>query len=99
MLVGVNDPDRIDKQWLDLIDADPSVILLTETTSNLRLPNAINSIDSLIAPLEKGDSDFFKILQPQILLTFGGMVVSKNKKTIEGSFTARALACRSLQSL
>tara|TARA_B100001059_G_scaffold31098_2_gene25225 strand:+ start:40564 stop:42357 length:1794 start_codon:yes stop_codon:yes gene_type:complete len=87
VLVGVNDPDTIHKQWLDLIDADPSVILLTETTSNLRLPNAINSIDSLIAPHEKGDSDFFKTLQPQILLTFGGMVVSKKIKKLLRDFS------------
>ena len=92
-MVGVNNPNRIDQQWLDLIDADPSVILMTETTSNLRSSYAINSIDSLIAPLETSNPDFFKTLKPQILLTFGGMVVSKNKKTIEGSFTARALAC------
>ena len=42
VLVGVNDPDNIDKEWLDLIDADPTVIMFTETTSNLRKPNAIN---------------------------------------------------------
>ncbi len=87
ILVGVNHPDVIDKQWLDLIDSDPSVILMTETTSNLRMPNAINSIDSLIAPLENSNSDFFKTLKPQILLTFGGMVVSKKIKKILRDFS------------
>ncbi|MGB0395388.1 MAG: 2-succinyl-5-enolpyruvyl-6-hydroxy-3-cyclohexene-1-carboxylate synthase [Flavobacteriaceae bacterium] len=82
ILVGVNDPNGIDQQWLDLIDADPSVILMTETTSNLRSSNAINSIDSLIAPLETSNPDFFKTLKPQILLTFGGMVVSKKIKKL-----------------
>ena len=82
ILVGVNNPNRIDQQWLDLIDADPSVILMTETTSNLRSSYAINSIDSLIAPLETSNSDFFKTLKPQILLTFGGMVVSKKIKKL-----------------
>ena len=82
ILVGVNDPNVIDQQWLDLIDADPSVILMTETTSNLRSSNAVNSIDSLIAPLEMGNHVFFKTLKPQILLTFGGMVVSKKIKKL-----------------
>ena len=82
ILVGVNNPNRIDQQWLDLIDADPSVILMTETTSNLRSSYAINSIDSLIAPLETSNPDFFKTLKPQILLTFGGMVVSKKIKKL-----------------
>jgi 2-succinyl-5-enolpyruvyl-6-hydroxy-3-cyclohexene-1-carboxylate synthase len=80
VLVGVNDPQVIDDKWLALIDSDPSVVLMTETTSNLRLPNTIHSIDSLIAPLEKGNTDFFTTLQPEILLTFGGMVVSKKIK-------------------
>jgi 2-succinyl-5-enolpyruvyl-6-hydroxy-3-cyclohexene-1-carboxylate synthase len=79
-LVGVNDPQVIDDKWLALIDSDPSMVLMTETTSNLRLPNTIHSIDSLIAPLEKGNTDFFTTLQPEILLTFGGMVVSKKIK-------------------
>jgi 2-succinyl-5-enolpyruvyl-6-hydroxy-3-cyclohexene-1-carboxylate synthase len=87
VLVGVSDPDKIEKKWLDLIDADPSVILMTETTSNLRLSNSINSIDSLIAPLEKRGTDFFKTLQPQILLTFGGMVISKKVKKLLRSFS------------
>ena len=82
ILVGVNNPGVIDQQWLDLIDADPSVILMTETTSNLRSSNAVNSIDSLIAPLEWGNHLFFKTLKPEILLTFGGMVVSKKIKKL-----------------
>ena len=82
ILVGVNDPNVIDQQWLDLIDSDPSVILMTETTSNLHSSNAVNSIDSLIAPLEMGNHVFFKTFKPQILLTFGGMVVSKKIKKL-----------------
>jgi 2-succinyl-5-enolpyruvyl-6-hydroxy-3-cyclohexene-1-carboxylate synthase len=89
ILVGVNDPDILDQQWLDLIAADPSVILMTETTSNLRSSDAIHSIDSLIAPLEKSNTDFFKTLQPQILLTFGGMVVSKKIKKLLRDFSPK----------
>ena len=89
VLVGVNDPNKIDKKWLEFIDADQSVILMTEATSNLSLPNTINSIDALIAPLENSNSDFFKTLQPQILLTFGGMVVSKKIKNFLRDFSPR----------
>jgi 2-succinyl-5-enolpyruvyl-6-hydroxy-3-cyclohexene-1-carboxylate synthase len=86
ILVGVNGPDKVDHQWLNLIADDPSVILMTETTSNLGSPNAIHSIDTLIAPLEKGNTDFFKTLQPEILLTFGGMVVSRKIKKFLRNF-------------
>ena len=89
VLVGVNDPDVIDKEWLNLIEADPTVIMLTETTSNLHMPNAIKSIDSLIAPLENANPDFFKILQPEILLTFGAMVVSKKIKKMLRDFSPK----------
>jgi 2-succinyl-5-enolpyruvyl-6-hydroxy-3-cyclohexene-1-carboxylate synthase len=89
VLVGVNDPQVIDDKWLALIDSDPSVVLMTETTSNLRLPNTIHSIDSLIAPLEKGNIDFFNTLQPEILLTFGGMVVSKKIKKFLRDFSPK----------
>ena len=89
ILVGVNHPAAIDKKWLDLIDSDPSVIVMTETTSNLRLQNSINSIDSLIAPLENSSTDFFKTLKPEILLTFGGMVVSKKIKKFLRDFSPK----------
>ena len=89
VLVGVNNPELIDQKWLKLIDSDPSVILMTETTSNIRLPNSVNSIDSLIAPLEKGDTSFFEILKPEILLTFGGMVISKKIKKFLREFSPK----------
>lgn len=87
VLVGVNPANAIDDKWLKRMDADPSVILMTETTSNIRLPNAISSIDSLIAPLEQGNEDFFNTLQPDILLTLGGMVVSKKIKKFLRDFS------------
>jgi 2-succinyl-5-enolpyruvyl-6-hydroxy-3-cyclohexene-1-carboxylate synthase len=89
VLVGVNHPKKVDQQWLDLIADDPSVILMTETTSNLGSPNAINSIDTLIAPLENGNTDFFNTLKPQILLTFGGMVISKKIKKLLRDFSPK----------
>ena len=89
ILVGVNDPNTIDQQWLDAIGSDPSVVLMTETTSNIKLSNAISSIDSLIAPLENGEMDFFNMLQPDLLLTFGGMVVSKKIKNFLRTFAPK----------
>ena len=47
---------------------------MTESTSNLHHPDIIPHIDRLITPF--GEKDFLKF-QPEILLTFGGMVVSK----------------------
>lgn len=77
ILVGVNQTNVIDQEIIDNLAADPSVVVLTETTSNLHHTTFINSIDTLITPFD--DSDF-KEFNPEVLVTFGGMVVSKRIK-------------------
>ncbi|AWK05995.1 2-succinyl-5-enolpyruvyl-6-hydroxy-3-cyclohexene-1-carboxylic-acid synthase [Flavobacterium crocinum] len=77
VLVGVNEANTIDKEIIENLASDPSIVVLTETTSNLHHPNFINSIDTLITPFD--DSDF-KEFNPEVLITFGGMVVSKRIK-------------------
>ncbi len=81
ILVGVLSPDTIDKEIFNLICDDPSVVVLTEKTSNLNHSMTINSIDTLMAPLEALEKEKKTFLQPDILLTFGGMVVSKKIKS------------------
>jgi 2-succinyl-5-enolpyruvyl-6-hydroxy-3-cyclohexene-1-carboxylate synthase len=77
VLVGVNESNVIDQEIVDNFANDPSIVVLTETTSNLHHPSFINSIDTLITPF---DDDDFKAFQPEILITFGGMIVSKRIK-------------------
>ena len=77
VLVGVNDANSIDKKIIETLVKDPSIVVLTETTSNLHHPSFINSIDTLITPFDDID---FKEFEPEILVTFGGMVVSKRIK-------------------
>ena len=78
ILVGVNPPHSVQETYLKLLAKDPSIIVLTETTSNLHHPDFFPSIDQLISPLDSTD---FETLQPDLLLTFGGMIVSKKIKT------------------
>lgn len=77
VIIGVQDPEMMDQSFLDTLGADPSVIVFTETTSNVAHPNFFTRIDNIIGSLDDGG---FKALQPDILLTFGGMVVSKKVK-------------------
>ncbi len=79
ILVGVNAPNQIEQQWLNELAKDDSVIVLTETTSNLHHPSFFNSIDKLIAPLSETEK---QQLQPDILVTFGGLIVSKKIKQL-----------------
>jgi 2-succinyl-5-enolpyruvyl-6-hydroxy-3-cyclohexene-1-carboxylate synthase len=82
VLVGVNKPDAIEQQFLEKMAKDPSVLVFSETTSNLHHPDFISRIDRFIAPLEIAENPkkAFQQLQPDILLTFGGMVISKKLK-------------------
>lgn len=77
ILVGVNEANVVEQEIIDNFAKDPSVVVLTETTSNLHHPDFINSIDTLITPFDDVD---FKELNPDILITFGGMIVSKRIK-------------------
>ncbi|ASV28818.1 2-succinyl-5-enolpyruvyl-6-hydroxy-3-cyclohexene-1-carboxylic-acid synthase [Maribacter cobaltidurans] len=82
VLVGVNPPNMFEQEILNKLGEDPSVLVFTETTSNLHHPNFFNSIDSILAPIElsKEGQELFLDLKPEILLTFGGHVVSKKIK-------------------
>ncbi|WP_109852990.1 2-succinyl-5-enolpyruvyl-6-hydroxy-3-cyclohexene-1-carboxylic-acid synthase [Aquimarina sp. AU58] len=77
VLIGVNSPGTVEQKWIEYFANDPSVLVLTETTSNIHHESHINCIDQLISTLNENE---FKALQPDILLTIGGMVVSKRIK-------------------
>ena len=77
LVIGVNYPDEELHNLMDLYSDDESVMIFTETTSNLYHKKAVNSIDQLIFSLDDAQ---FQELQPDILITFGGMIVSKRIK-------------------
>lgn len=83
VLVGVLSPNSVEQKWLDILMKDPSVLVLTESTSNLKGARIIPSIDMLLEGLT--DSQHKK-LQPDLLLTFGGLVVSKKIKSFLRSY-------------
>jgi len=56
---------------------DPSLIILTESTSNLNLNQSIACIDRVLATISKEEEKDFT---PDLLITFGGPVVSKKIK-------------------
>ncbi len=88
VLIGVNDPDAIAPAIVKYLADDPSVVVLTETTSNLHDPSFFPSIDSILAPIEKltKRAEIFGQLRPEILLTFGGLIVSKKIKSFLRDF-------------
>ncbi len=86
ILTGVLSPNSLEEHIINQLASDDSVLVFTETTSNLHHNNFINAIDQLIAPLSEEE---FKELQPDILISFGGMVISKKVKAFLRKFPAK----------
>jgi 2-succinyl-5-enolpyruvyl-6-hydroxy-3-cyclohexene-1-carboxylate synthase len=77
ILVGENKPNTIEANIIEFFAKDESVVVMTETTSNLHHSSFLNNIDTIITPFTEKE---FKSFQPDILITFGGMLVSKRIK-------------------
>jgi 2-succinyl-5-enolpyruvyl-6-hydroxy-3-cyclohexene-1-carboxylate synthase len=78
ILVGTLEPNSIEASILSKLANEASVVVMTESTSNLHEANFLANIDTIITPFTETD---FKAFQPDVLLTFGGMIVSKRIKS------------------
>ncbi len=87
ILIGTNLPDSIDQNTIDYWANDPSVLVFCESTSNVHHPRFISSIDTLITAFKAVDFEEFK---PNILVTIGGMIVSKRVKAFLRKYPAQA---------
>jgi 2-succinyl-5-enolpyruvyl-6-hydroxy-3-cyclohexene-1-carboxylate synthase len=87
IVVGVDNPNTITDEISSFLAEDDAIVVLIETTSNLHHPKFINTIDTIITPFSEED---FKNWQPDILITFGGMIVSKRVKAFLRKYQAAA---------
>jgi len=87
VLIGVNAPNTIEQGFLDFLGIDDATIVFTESTSNVHHTNFFPSIDKIIAPLNEQE---FTELHPEILLTIGGVFVSKKIKAFLRNYTPKA---------
>ena len=78
ILIGACELHLISQEVINYLATDSNVVVMTEVTSNIHHPNFIQHIDRFITPFTESD---FKKLQPDLLVTFGGMVVSKRIKS------------------
>jgi 2-succinyl-5-enolpyruvyl-6-hydroxy-3-cyclohexene-1-carboxylate synthase len=77
ILVGELKPNSIESNIIEKLAKEESVVVMTEVTSNLHHSSFISNIDAIITPFTQEDFENFK---PEVLITFGGMVVSKRIK-------------------
>ena len=82
VLVGASKPGCFSKEVINKIKDNSSIVVLTESTSNLHDNSFFGNIDQLIAPIEllKTRDDQFENLKPELLITTGGMIISKKIK-------------------
>lgn len=77
VLIGAQMPDVLSQKTIRQLAKSPNVVVMTEVNANVRNQAFVNHIDTLITPFTEDD---FEALKPEILLTIGGMIVSKRIK-------------------
>ena len=86
ILVGVQKPNEWSSEIIERLANDPSVLVLTEITSNLNHSKFVPHIDTLITSFNEEDFIDFK---PDLLITVGGMVISKRIKALLRNYPAQ----------
>ncbi len=74
IIAGFNAPDEKLNRALTRLSMLPNVVVLTETIANLHSPQFINRIDSTLCRMTPDDRDR---LRPDVVITFGGALVSR----------------------
>ena len=78
VIAGWHDPDPDLEASLQALTRDPRVVLWTEATANLHVPNQIDRMDPVIEWIAaRSDEDRWL---PDLVVTFGGGIVSKKLK-------------------
>ncbi|MEH0007096.1 MAG: 2-succinyl-5-enolpyruvyl-6-hydroxy-3-cyclohexene-1-carboxylic-acid synthase [Flavobacteriales bacterium] len=79
VILGVLFPSVAIQRFVQELARDPSVVVLSETTSNIRVDPSFGAIDQLVFPFS--DSDF-RAYAPEVLLCLGTNVISKKIKSL-----------------
>lgn len=83
ILIGVSDGNILSKKSIQKINSCSSIIVMKEHTSNVFDESFISNIDRLIGPIELQSNfdSLFDELSPEIVISLGGMIVSKKIKS------------------
>lgn len=87
VIIGVQNPNVLSEEVIQKLGNDPSVVVMTEITSNVHHPNFVSNIDTLITTFTE---EQFHEFQPELLVTLGGMIVSKRIKALLRKYKPKA---------
>src|SRR6185312_11839904 len=77
VIVGLHKPDKELTNLLDTVASNQSVVIVTETTSNMQGDKFVGNIDAALDSLKEEDK---KAFHPELLISLGGPVTSKKLK-------------------
>ena len=91
ILIGVSDGNILSKESIQKINSCSSIIVMKEHTSNVFNESFISNIDRLIGPIElqSNSETVFDELSPEIVISLGGMIVSKKIKSFLRNYKPR----------
>ncbi|MCD4735961.1 MAG: 2-succinyl-5-enolpyruvyl-6-hydroxy-3-cyclohexene-1-carboxylic-acid synthase, partial [Bacteroidales bacterium] len=78
LIAGLMNPNPELTELLSELSSDPSVVLLSETTSNLSGCSCCPCVDNVVSTIDPDEAVDFR---PDMLVTFGGHIISKMIKT------------------
>jgi len=77
LVAGFQAPDPVLQKQLASLSTLPQVVVLTESLANLQLPEGIPTLDRVLSTLPAEQEAIFS---PDLLITFGGAVISRQLK-------------------
>ena len=91
ILIGVSDGNILSKKSIQKINSCSSIIVMKEHTSNVFNESFISNIDRLIGPIELQSNSYslFDELSAEIVISLGGMIVSKKIKSFLRNYKPR----------
>ena len=81
LIIGVQEEQSLSEKSIRNINTLTNIVVFKEHTSNVTDEIFLSNIDRLLAPIEfmKESDRLFNDLSPEIIISLGGMIISKNQ--------------------
>ena len=90
LIIGVQEEQSLSEKSIRNINSLTNIIVFKEHTSNVTDETFLSNIDRLLAPMEfmKESDRLFNDLSPEIIISLGGMIISKKIKSFLRNYKA-----------
>ena len=90
LIIGVQEEQSLSHKSIRNINSLKNIVVFKEHTSNVNDEMFVSNIDRLLAPIElmKESDSLFNDLSPEIIISFGGMIISKKIKSFLRNYKA-----------